>query len=341
MKRLASVILAAGDGTRLKSNRPKALHEVCGYPMLHHVLKVATEANAERHVVVVGYEGDQIRSAFTDRTNLEFADQLERLGTGHAMMMTRDHFQDYEGDILVLCGDTPLFKVETLQKLVEWHRHQDAAATILTAELKEPRGYGRILRYDDNRVQGIVEEKDANRYERAIREINTGTYCFDSKHLFESLGKINQDNSQNEYYLTDCIRILVDEGKRVEAVITEDSEEVIGVNTRVQLAQAERILRSRILERHMLEGITILDPDACYVDDEAIIGKDTVLYPGTIITGKTRIGEGCRIGPNTQIINSTVGDQSQVVSSYMEDTEVEPGAKVGPFANLQNGAASS
>jgi bifunctional UDP-N-acetylglucosamine pyrophosphorylase/glucosamine-1-phosphate N-acetyltransferase len=309
--------------------------------MLHHVLKVASEADAERHVVVVGYEGDQIRAAFTGRTDLEFADQLERLGTGHAMMMTRSHFEDYDGDILVLCGDTPLFKVETLKKLVEWHRHQDAAATILTAELKEAKGYGRILRYDDNRVQGIVEEKDANRYERAIREINTGTYCFDSKRLFESLGKINQDNSQNEYYLTDCIRILVDEGRRVEAVITEDSAEVIGVNTRVQLAQAEKILRSRILERHMIEGVTILDPDSCYVDDEAVIGKDTVLCPGTTIRGKSTIGEGCRIGPNTQIIDSVVGDRAEVNSSFVKDSRVESGAQVGPFAKLLDGAASS
>lgn len=305
--------------------------------MLHHVLKVAAEAEASRHVVVVGYEGDQIRAAFPNRPDIEFADQVERLGTGHAMMMTREAFKDYDGDILVLCGDTPLFKVETLQKLVEWHRHQEAAATILTAELKEPKGYGRILRYDDNRVQGIVEEKDANRYERAIREINTGTYCFDSRRLFDALGKITQNNSQNEYYLTDCIRVLVDEGRRVEAVITEDSEEVIGVNTRVQLAQAERILRSRILEKHMLEGITILDPDSCYVDEAALIGKDTVLHPGTIITGKTRIGEGCRIGPNTQIIDSVVGDRAEVNASFVHGVNIDPGAKVGPFAALRNG----
>ncbi len=341
MRQLASVILAAGDGTRLKSNRPKALHEVCGHPMLYHVLKVASAADAKRHVAVVGYEGDQIRTAFSDHSNIEFADQLERLGTGHAMMMTSEHFKDYDGDILVLCGDTPLFKVETLNKLVEWHRHQDASATILTAELKDAKGYGRILRYDDNRVQGIVEEKDANRYERAIREINTGTYCFDSKHLFDALGKITQENVQNEYYLTDCIRILVDEGNRVEAVITEDSEEVIGVNTRVQLAQAEKILRSRILERHMIEGITILDPGSCYVDDEVEIGKDTVICPGTTISGRSRIGEGCRIGPNTQIIDSIIGDRSDVNASFVKDVEVKPGTTVGPFANLVHGVSGS
>lgn len=309
--------------------------------MLHHVLKVAAQAQASRHVVVVGYEGDQIRAAFPNRPDIEFADQVERLGTGHAMMMTREAFKDYDGDILVLCGDTPLFKVETLQKLVEWHRHQEAAATLLTAEIKEPKGYGRILRYDDNRVQGIVEEKDANRYERAIREINTGTYCFDSRRLFDALGKITQNNSQNEYYLTDCIRVLVDEGRRVEAVITEDSEEVIGVNTRVQLAQAERILRTRILERHMLEGITILDPDSCFVDEAALIGKDTVLHPGTIITGRTRIGEGCRIGPNTQIIDSVVGDRAVVNASFVQGVQVESEAKVGPFAALRNGGQTS
>jgi len=303
--------------------------------MLYHVLKVAREAEASRHVVVVGYRGGQIVSEFSSCGDVEFAEQTERLGTGHAMMTTRGRFEGFAGDILVLYGDTPLLMAPTLKKLVEWHRHQDAAVTILTAEMENPAGYGRILRYEDNRVQGIVEEKNANRYERAIREINTGTYCFDAGHLFQSLEKITRDAVQDEYYLTDCVRILVDEGYRVEAVLTEDSTESIGVNTRVQLAQAERILRRRILERHLLSGITILDPSTCYVDDEVEIGKDTILFPGTTISGASKIGRGCQIGPNTQIVSSQVGDGAAVNASYLSNVVVPPGEKVGPFATLR------
>ncbi|MCK6496111.1 bifunctional UDP-N-acetylglucosamine diphosphorylase/glucosamine-1-phosphate N-acetyltransferase GlmU [bacterium] len=335
-KALNSVILAAGDGTRLRSNRPKVLHEVCGHPMLHYVLRVAAEAAADRHVIVVGYEGEQICQTFAGRSDVIFAEQKERLGTGHAVQMTREAFEGYEGDILILAGDTPLLTAQTLQNLVQWHRHQEAAVTILTTEMPEPRGYGRILRYEDNRLQGIVEEKDANRYERAIREINTGSYCFDARALFEALDQVTPQNVQNEYYLTDCVRILVEQGHRAEAVITDDHTEAIGVNTRVQLAEAEKILRQRILVRHMMAGITILDPETCYVDEEVEIGKDSVLFPGTMITGKSRIGADCRIGPNTQIVSAELGDGVVANSSYIEGVKLPSGATVGPFATLRN-----
>lgn len=339
-KALNSVILAAGDGTRLRSNRPKVLHEVCGHPMLHYVLRVAAEAAADRHVIVVGYEGEQICQTFAGRSDVIFAEQKERLGTGHAVQMTREAFEGYEGDILILAGDTPLLTAQTLQNLVQWHRHQEAAVTILTTEMPEPRGYGRILRYEDNRLQGIVEEKDANRYERAIREINTGSYCFDARALFEALDQVTPQNVQNEYYLTDCVRILVEQGHRAEAVITDDHTEAIGVNTRVQLAEAEKILRQRILVRHMMAGITILDPETCYVDEEVEIGKDSVLFPGTMITGKSRIGADCRIGPNTQIVSAELGDGVVANSSYIEGVKLPSGATVGPFATLRNTTSS-
>ncbi|NUN98363.1 MAG: bifunctional UDP-N-acetylglucosamine diphosphorylase/glucosamine-1-phosphate N-acetyltransferase GlmU, partial [Candidatus Omnitrophica bacterium] len=331
------VILAAGDGTRLNSNRPKVLHEVCGHPMLHYVLRVAGEVGATRHVVVIGYEGEQVRQSFRNRGDIEFAEQTERLGTGHAVRMAQPGLKGYTGDILVLAGDTPLLTAPTLQKLVQWHRHQDAAVTILTAEMPEPKGYGRILRYEDNRVQGIVEEKDANRYERAIREINTGSYCFDAQALFQALERITPENVQNEYYLTDCIRILVEQGCRVEAVITEDHTEAIGVNTRVQLAEAERILRQRILVRLMMSGITIHDPSSCYVDEEAEIGKDTVLYPGTMVMGPSRIGKNCRLGPNAQIVASTVGENTVINASYLNGAVVGDGERIGPFATINGG----
>lgn len=337
MRSLNSVILAAGDGTRLNSKRPKVLHEVCGHPMLHYVLKIVGEAEATRHVVVVGHEGEQVREAFKSQSTVAFVEQKERLGTGHAVQMARPEFNQYDGDVLVLAGDTPLLTGETVRKLVQWHRHQDAAVTILTCEMPEPRGYGRILRYEDNRVQGIVEEKDANRYERAIHEINTGTYCFDAQTLFRTLEKITPSNVQNEYYLTDCVRILAEEGSRVEALLTEDFTEAIGVNTRVQLAEAERILRQRILIRHMMAGITIIDPASTYVDEEVEIGKDTILYPGTMITGDSRIGANCRIGPNTQIVGSTVGTGAVVNASFVAGSDVGAGEVVGPFASLGRG----
>jgi bifunctional UDP-N-acetylglucosamine pyrophosphorylase/glucosamine-1-phosphate N-acetyltransferase len=249
--------------------------------------------------------------------------------------------QDYQGDVLILAGDTPLLTDQTLRNLANWHRHQDAAATILTTEMPEPRGYGRILRYEDNRLQGIVEEKDANRYERAIQEINTGSYCFDAEALFQALDKLTPENVQKEYYLTDCIRILVDQGCRVEAVMTDDYTEAIGVNTRVQLSEAERILRHRILVYHMMEGITVIDPDSCYVDEDTVIGKDTILFPGTMITGKSIIGKNCRIGPNTQIIASSVGDGAVINASFLENATVNPRQTVGPFGTLRNSSKDS
>jgi bifunctional UDP-N-acetylglucosamine pyrophosphorylase/glucosamine-1-phosphate N-acetyltransferase len=263
------------------------------------------------------------------------------MGTGHAVRMTRQAFEGFKGDILILAGDTPLLTEQTLRNLVQWHHHQDAAATILTTEMPEPRGYGRILRYEDNRLQGIVEEKDANRYERAIHEINTGSYCFDSDALFGALEKLTPQNVQNEYYLTDCIRILVDQECRVEAVITDDYTEAIGVNTRVQLAEAEKILRERILIRHMMSGITVLDPASCYVDEEVEIGKDTILYPGTLITGKTRIGANCRIGPSAQINSAIIEDGAVINASFVENARVNAGQTVGPFASLRDTGARS
>jgi bifunctional UDP-N-acetylglucosamine pyrophosphorylase/glucosamine-1-phosphate N-acetyltransferase len=255
-------------------------------------------------------------------------------------MMTRESFAGYDGDLLVLAGDTPLLTEKTLRKLVEWHRHHDAAATILTAEMDNPTGYGRILRFEDNRVQGIVEDKDANRYERAIKEINTGTYCFDSRLLFQALGQITQENVQNEYYLTDCIRILADQGKRVEALVMDDPDEAIGVNNRLQLAQAEKVLRQRILERHMLAGITIVDPLTCYVDDEVEIGRDTILFPGTSIRGKSRVGEGCRIGPFTQVQDATIEDDCEVNASFVQGGRIVSGSRIGPFATIGDGVTA-
>jgi len=268
--------------------------------------------------------------------NVEFALQEERLGTGHAIMCTNENFKEYDGDVLVLVGDAPLLTTETVQKLINRHRHQDAAATVLTTEMDDPTGYGRILRHQDNTVMSIVEDKDANIYEKKISEINTGTYVFDSKTLFMALKEITPENEQGEYYLTDVIHIMVKKKQRVEAYVAKDPAETMGINNRVQFAKAERIMRDRILERLMLSGVTIVDPASTFIDDSVEIGTDSIINPTSYIYGKTVIGNGCMIGPLTQIEDCAIGEGCMVNSSYLRACTLHPGMSVGPFANLQH-----
>lgn len=248
MRCLESIILAAGEGKRFNSTRPKPLFEVCGQPMIEYVLNAVEEAGSTRQVVVVGRGSDQVRAELASRNDLIFLEQGKPLGTGHAVQMTAQCFESYEGEILVLAGDAPLITGATLQRLVRDHRDKEAVATILTAEIPDPSGYGRIIRSEEGTVGGIVEEKDASAEERSIQEVNSGTYCFDATYLFGSLSKVTSDNAQNEYYLTDCVRILADEGNRVEAVVTEDYREALGANDRAQLGEIEEIMRDRVLD---------------------------------------------------------------------------------------------
>ncbi len=335
-KPLSSIILAAGDGTRLRSQVPKALHRICGRPMIIHILRTIEDVIDKKHVVVIGFAKEMVREVLSDYA-VEFALQEKRLGTGHAVMCCKPCFEDCEGDVLVLVGDAPLLTRETVEKLIERHRHQDASATVLTTRMKNPEGYGRILRHQDNTVLSIVEDKDANIYEKKITEVNTGTYVFDIKDLFQALDKVEPTNEQNEYYLTDVIHIMVKEKKRVEAYVTKVPAETMGINNRLQFAKAERLMRDRILERLMFSGVTVVDPRSTFIDDSVVIGIDTIIQPNSHIQGKTTIGQGCEIGPLTQIEDCDIGEECRINSSYLRGCSIPPGMSIGPFANLQHG----
>ncbi|RJP32312.1 MAG: UDP-N-acetylglucosamine diphosphorylase/glucosamine-1-phosphate N-acetyltransferase [Candidatus Omnitrophota bacterium] len=335
-KPLSSIILAAGDGTRLRSQVPKALHRICGRPMIVHILRTIEGLIDKKQVVVIGFANEMVVDALRD-FQVDFALQEKRQGTGHAVMCCKSLFTECDGDVMVLVGDAPLLTRETVEKLIERHRHQDSSATVLTTKMKVPDGYGRILRHQDNTVMSIVEDKDANIYEKKINEVNTGTYVFDTRDLFDALDKIEPTNEQNEYYLTDVIHIMVKEKKRVEAYVTRVPAETMGINNRVQFAKAERIMRDRILQRLMLSGVTIVDPRSTFIDDSVVIDIDTIIQPNTHIQGRTVIGKGCEIGPLTQIEDCEIGESTRINSSYLRGCTIPPGMSIGPFANLQHG----
>ncbi|MGZ9587088.1 bifunctional UDP-N-acetylglucosamine diphosphorylase/glucosamine-1-phosphate N-acetyltransferase GlmU [Paenibacillus marinisediminis] len=335
MKRMA-IVLAAGQGKRMKSKLYKVLHPVCGEPMVGHVLHAVEQVNIERTVVVVGHGAEAVQGYLGSRA--EFVLQAEQLGTGHAVMQTKALLDGEQGTTIVICGDTPLVTSETLAQLMEMHEKAHASATILTAELDQPQGYGRIIRADNGSVLKIVEQKDASAAEQQVREINTGTYCFDNAKLFAALNQVTNDNAQHEYYLTDVIGILQAQGELVQAYCTPDEAESIGVNDRLALSEAEKLMRMRINRRHMLNGVTIVDPAATYVEAGVIIDSDTVLYPGTILRGNTVIGSDCVIGPNADITDSKLADRVAITNSVLLEAEVGPDSSIGPFAYLRPGA---
>lgn len=335
MKRMA-IVLAAGQGKRMKSKLYKVLHPVCGKPMVGHVLQTVKQANSERVVVVVGHGAEAVQSYLGDEA--QYVLQEQQLGTGHAVKMAKSLLGSEEGSTIVICGDTPLVTSETLEGLLQLHENNGAAATILTAQMDVPQGYGRIIRSQDGNVQRIVEQKDCTPDEDAVTEINTGTYCFDNAKLFAALEQVTNNNAQQEYYLTDVIGILVTAGETVLGYMTEDPAESIGVNDRLALSQAEQYMKERIAKRHMLGGVTLIDPAATYIGADVSIGSDTVIYPGTVISGHTTIGEGCKIGPNSEISDSVIADEAVVKHSVLDHAEVGKFSTVGPFAYLRPGA---
>ncbi|MFO7151894.1 MAG: bifunctional UDP-N-acetylglucosamine diphosphorylase/glucosamine-1-phosphate N-acetyltransferase GlmU [Bacillota bacterium] len=330
----AAVVLAAGEGTRMKSEVPKVLHKICGVPMLGHVISQAKKAGAKRVIVVVGRGAEEVKRAFAEQ-EVEFVLQAEQKGTGHALMQAEDAVKS-EDTVLVLYGDMPLITAETLKSLFEFHARNQAAATVMTARVKDPSGYGRVIK-EGNRVLAIREEKDASPEERAIDEINSGIYCFNREKVFNALEQVNNDNVQGEYYLTDVVEILNRQGEKVLAFEAQDPDEVQGVNDRNQLAQAQAIMQKRIIRSLMARGVTFLNPDTCVVDEGVEIGRDTVIYPGVILEGKTRIGEGCTIVGYTRIIDSVVGNRVEITMSHIRESVVEDGVKIGPFVNLRPG----
>ncbi|MFC5714454.1 bifunctional UDP-N-acetylglucosamine diphosphorylase/glucosamine-1-phosphate N-acetyltransferase GlmU [Thalassorhabdus alkalitolerans] len=329
-----AVILAAGQGTRMRSDLYKVLHPVCGKPMVQHVVEQVRHAGLSEIVTIVGHGAEMVKDHLGDRSS--YALQEEQLGTGHAVEQAENQLAGRDGITVVLCGDTPLLTAETITDLMDHHEKTSAKATILTAKADDPTGYGRILRDEKSGVvTRIVEHKDANDTERAVKEINTGTYCFDNKSLFKALKQVENNNVQGEYYLPDVIEILKEQGETISAWQTEDFTETIGVNDRVALSKAEQAMKRRINENWMRQGVTLLDPDNTYISSEAEIGRDTVLSPGVIITGRTKIGEKCTIGPHSELIDSTIGNSTHIKQSVVADSEVGNNVNIGPFAHIR------
>lgn len=327
------IILAAGKGTRMKSKLYKVLHPVCGKPMVEHIINRVEETKPKEIITIVGHGAEMVKEQLGDRS--EYALQAEQLGTGHAVMQAAQFLEGKKGTTLVISGDTPLLTTETLNNLFEYHQGKNASATILTAQAPNPTGYGRIIRDHVGIVEKIVEQKDASPEEVRVKEINTGTYCFDNELLFDALSKLNTDNAQGEYYLTDIIEILKSEGKIVAAYQTEDFDESLGVNDRVALAQANRIMRNRINHQHMLNGVSFINPEATYIDAGVKIGAETVIEPGVYLKGQTVIGSECLITAGSEIVDSKIGDHVIVKSSCIEESIVHNHVDIGPFAHLR------
>ncbi len=339
--KVATIVLAAGIGKRMKSNLVKVLHQIAGRPMILYTVDLARRITEKGIIVVLGHQTEKIKEVLTGE-DLKFAIQKKPLGTGDAVKEALRLIEGYSGTVLVLNGDTPLLREETLNRLLQTHQKGKAKVTILTAELDNPTGYGRVLRGRRNKILKIVEEKDLKKNEKDIREINSGTYAFDSKFLFEAIKGINRNNVQREYYLTDTIEIATRKSIKVSSVPAEDHEEVLGINTRINLAKAESIARRRILDAFMLQGVTIISPEATFIDSTVSIGRDTIIYPNTYIEGNTVIGEECRIFPNTRISNSTLGDMVTIKDScVITDSRIEDRATVGPFTHLRPGSTLS
>jgi len=334
--RLSAAILAAGQGTRMKSRLPKVLHPICGEPMILHVVDRARELGADPIVVIVGHGAEEVRAAVGQ--GVEYAEQAQQLGTAHAMAMARPALAGRSDAILVLYGDVPLMRAETLRDLIQTHRESGAVLSVLTAVVEDPTAYGRIVRNEGGEIVGIVEEVAATPQEREIREINTGIYCLQDGWVWPRLDRIRPDSRKAEYYLPELVAIAVGEGRPVASARAQDPDELMGINNRVQLAEAEAHLRRRVRERLMLSGVTILDPPSTYIDERAAVGQDTTIHPNTHILGATSVGEGCQIGPNALIEGSTVGDRCRVVASIVRDSHLDEDCSVGPFAHLRAGA---
>lgn len=335
-RNLAAVILAAGQGTRMKSDLPKVLHPVVGMPMMSHVVQTARALDAAPIVAVIGHAADLVRTSL-ESESLTFALQEEQLGTGHALQCAETSLQAFEGDLLLLCGDVPLLRDTTLRALLKHHRENSASITILTAQMTDPTGYGRIIR-GPNGVERIVEEKDASSEERLVNEINTGIYLFRAPQVFAFLQQLDNRNAQGEYYLTDVVAAARQAGERVEALLVGEAEEAMGINDRLQLAQAGEIMRQRINETHQRAGVSLLDPNTTYIDPEVRIGCDTMIHPGVHLRGKTTIGSNCEIEPGVVVTDCIISDRVHLKpGAVLSEAAIGMFCTVGPMAHLRPG----
>ncbi|MGL5821958.1 MAG: bifunctional UDP-N-acetylglucosamine diphosphorylase/glucosamine-1-phosphate N-acetyltransferase GlmU [Sarcina sp.] len=327
-----AIILAAGQGTRIKSKLPKVLHKACGKEMVNHVIDTMRAADLDEVNVIIGKGADLVKERTASR-NVSYSLQAEQLGTGHAVMCTKDFLKGKSGVVAIFTGDAPLIQEETVKNLIETHINEKNFATLLTSVIENPTGYGRIIRENDS-VDRIVEHKDCSDEELLVNEINAGMYCFDIESLLESLDKLSNDNAQGEYYLTDVIGILKSEGKKVGAMIT-DFEETIGVNSRGELSIVESILRNRINKKHLANGVTLIDEKSTYIGLDVEIGQDTIIYPNVVLEGNTKIGEDCVLYSNSRLNNAIIGDRTTIESSVILDSSVGSDTTVGPFAYIR------
>lgn len=333
--RIAVVILAAGQGTRIKSSLPKVLHPLAGRSLVEHAIEATRGVSDALPVLVVGHGAGQVRETVGERAR--YVVQEQQLGTGHAVLQARPVLVDESDVVLVTYGDMPLLRAETLRGLVEHHCQHAPAITMLTVIRDEAQGFGRVVRDSSGAVRAVVEEVDATPEQLALRELNSGTFCFDAAWLWARLDQIPL-SAKGEYYLTDMVGMAVSEGLRVEALAMDDPAEVLGINDRVHLAQAEAALRQRINEKWMLEGVTIVDPATTYIEAGVTLGQDTVVYPNTHLQGQTCIGSHCQVGPNSVVRDSTLGDRCEVFASVVEGAVLEDGVDIGPFGHLRKGA---
>lgn len=332
---LAAVILAAGQGTRMKSNLPKVMHPIAGKPMVRYALDAVRSLGANKTVVVIGHGADQVRQAIGN--DALFAVQAEQRGTGHAVLQARDLLRGQADTVLVTYGDMPLMRAETFQRLIELHASTQPTITMLTVRSEDSMQFGRIVRDNAGRVLGIVEEADATPDQLKIRELNCGVYCFDNDWIWEHLSRLGPAGKKGEYYLTDLITMAVQENRSIETIMLDDVQEIIGVNTRVYLASAERIMRERINIALMENGVTLIDPASSYIDADVVIGADTTIEPNTHVKGKTTIGANCHIGPNAIIHESHIGDNCKIIASVIRESVLEENVRVGPWADLRPG----
>lgn len=328
---VAVAILAAGRGTRMKSQLPKVLHPLGGRSLVERVIESCLEINPIRRIVIIGYEAEKVKTALNNIPDLEFVEQKEQLGTGHAIQQLLPHLEDFSGDLLVLNGDVPLLRPQTIKHLIETHKKNQNSATLLTAHLPNPKGYGRVFCNGQNIIQQIVEDRDCSAAQKQNKRINAGVYCFHWSDLARILPNLKADNDQKEYYLTDAVNAL----QPVMAVDVEDYEEIIGINDRKQLAVVYQILQDRVKDRWMAAGVTLIDPDSTTIDDTVEIQPDVIIEPQTHLRGKTVIGTGSRIGPGCLIENSQIGANVTALYSVISDSVVQSGTRIGPYAHLR------
>ena len=328
-----SVILAAGMGTRMKSKMPKVLHKVCGKPLSKWVIDASEAAGADKVCAVGGLKAETVKEVLGDVC--EFALQAEQKGTGHAVMQAIDVIKNSKGEVVILNGDTPLITAETINKAIEYHKNNGNQATVITAILDDATGYGRIVRDNDGSVLKIVEQKDASKEEKKINEVNSGMYVFDAQSLVYALDKITPNNAQGEYYLTDTLEILLSAGKKIGGYAISDNDEIRGINDRVQLNEAEKIMQKRINEYHMRNGVTMRNPESVYIEDGVEIGNDTEICQNVTIKSGTKIGSDCVIGSGSMLDRAVIHDGVDVLSSVILESEVDEGTHVGPFAYIR------